>query len=236
MPVQQRPALVVLISGQGRNLQAIIKAHQQGRLPVELRAVISNRSAAPGLAFARDAGIATHILAAKKNEPREDYDERLATLIQACVPDLIALAGFMRILSSGFVQQYTGKLINIHPSLLPKYRGLDTHRKALAAGDTKHGASIHFVTEDLDAGPVLLQGSIDVATGDTPEALAQRLMQQVEQCIYPKALEWVANGRAKLRDGHIEFDGHILEAPIHEDCSKKSADELADPSLSPVSY
>lgn len=228
MSEQQHPALVVLISGQGRNLEAIINAYKRGRLSVDLRAVISNRSTAPGLAYARNAGISTHVIAARENEQREDYDARLAELIQECSPDLIALAGFMRILSSGFVQQFSGKLINIHPSLLPKYRGLDTHRKALAAGDSKHGASIHFVSEDLDAGPVLLQGSIDVAAGDTPEALAQRLMQQVEQRIYPKALEWIATGRATLSDGHIEFDGYILEAPIHEDCSEKSAAPFLD--------
>ncbi len=224
MPTTHRPGLVVLISGLGRNLQAIIHAHQQGRLPAELRAVICNRRDAQGAQFARNAGIPTRILPAEKGENRDEYDTRLAALIDEYQPDIIALAGFMRILSSGFVQQFSGKLVNIHPSLLPRYRGLDAHRKVIANGDPRHGASVHFVTEDLDAGPVLLQGSIEVAAGETPEGLAEKLMRKVETRIYPQALTWIASGRASLREGRIEFDGQALEAPIHEDCTEKTVE------------
>ena len=221
MAPSNRPGLVVLISGLGRNLQAIIAAQQQGHLDANLLAVISNRSDAGGLQFARDAGIPTRVLRPRKGGDRSEYDGRLADLINEYQPEIIALAGFMRILSSGFVQQFSGRLVNIHPSLLPKYRGLDTHRKALAAGDSRHGASVHFVTEDLDAGPILLQGSIAVTASETPQGLADRLMQEVETRIYPQALGWIASSRAKMQGGRIEFDGQALEVPIHEDCSEK---------------
>jgi len=224
MPTKKPAGLVVLISGLGRNLQAIITAQQEQRLNTDILAVISNRKNAPGLEFARNAGIPTRVLRPLKGSDREAYDSRLVSIINEYEPDIVALAGFMRILSSGFVQQFSGKLVNIHPSLLPKYRGLDTHRRALAAGDPRHGASVHFVTADLDAGPSLLQGSIEVATSDTAESLASTVMQQVETRIYPQALEWIASGRAQMQGGQIEFDGHVLEAPIHEDCSKKPAE------------
>lgn len=213
---KSRAGLVILISGTGRNLQAIIQAQTQGRLNADIRAVISNRAAAPGLAFARAAGIETHVLKSVKGQSRAQYGARLITLIDEYSPNIVALAGFMRILSSGFVQHYSGRLVNIHPSLLPRYRGLDTHRKVIAAGDKMHGASVHFVTEDLDAGPVILQGSIAVETGDTPECLADRLIHKVETRIYPQALEWVASGRIRMRPHGIELDGQPLEAPIHE--------------------
>lgn len=212
----KRAGLVILISGTGRNLNAIIQAQARGQIDADIRAVISNRAAAPGLAYARAAHIETHVLKPVKGQDRAHYDARLAPLIDAYNPDIVALAGFMRILSSGFVHHYSGRLVNIHPSLLPKYRGLDTHRKAIAAGDSRHGASVHFVTTDLDAGPVILQGSITVETGDTPERLAERLMHKVETRIYPQALEWIASGRAKMRSHGIEFDGQPLKGPINE--------------------
>lgn len=220
MAQAERPGVVVLISGRGRNLQALIEAQKNGRLDVDIRAVISNRNSAAGLVFARDAGIPTYVLKPMKNQSRAAYDLALAEMIDNHRPAVVVLAGFMRILSSGFVQRFSGKLINIHPSLLPKYRGLDTHRRVLAAGDTQHGASVHFVTEDLDAGPVVLQGSIAVATDDTVQSLSERLIHDVETRIYPQALQWIAHGRARLRNGRIEFDAQPLKAPIHENCSQ----------------
>lgn len=212
-----RPGLVILISGTGRNLQAIIQAHSQGRLNADIHAVISNRANAPGLDRARTAGIGVQVVKPHKGQTRDEYDARLIAEIDQYHPDVVVLAGFMRILSSGFVQHYSGRLVNIHPSLLPRHRGLDTHRRVIAAGDKKHGASVHFVTEDLDAGPVVLQGSITVDAGETPESLADRLMRKVETRIYPQALEWIASGRIKLRPHGIEFDGQPLETPIHEE-------------------
>lgn len=220
MPADERPGLVVLISGTGRNLQAMIDAVADGRLPADIRRVISNRGDAQGLQRARRAGIATTVLRPRGYPDRAAYDAALAETVAAEAPDIVAMAGFMRILSSAFVQRFAGKLVNIHPSLLPRYRGLDTHRRVLEAGDTRHGASVHFVTEDLDAGPCLLQGSLTVAEDDTSESLAERVMTRVEQRIYPRALAWLADGRASLRDGRVWFDNRPLEAPIHVDCDQ----------------
>lgn len=210
--------LVVLISGNGRNLQAILDAVAAGTLPAEVVRVISNRGAAGGLVRARRAGVPTRVLRPRDFPGRAAYDAALADAIAAESPDIVALAGFMRILDSAFVQRFPGKLVNIHPSLLPRHRGLDTHGRALAAGDERHGASVHYVTEDLDAGPCLIQGSLRVAENDTPDSLAERVMTRVEQCIYPRALAWIAESRATWDDGRIRFDGQPLETPIHVDC------------------
>lgn len=212
------PGLVVLISGRGRNLQAIIEAIRDGSLPVELRAVISNRGDAPGLAYAEHAGIPTRVLRPRGYPDRRSFDLAVADVIDAYAPELIALAGYMRLLDSAFVQHFAGKLVNIHPSLLPKHRGLDTHRRALEAGDARHGATVHIVTEDMDAGPGLLQGSVAVADNDTPESLADRVMTRVETRIYPQALHWLATGRARCVESRVQLDGETLEAPPHVDC------------------
>lgn len=213
-----RPGLVVLISGRGRNLDAIIQAVHNGTLPVQLHAVISNRGDAYGLTRAEQAGIPTRVLRPRAYTDRTEYDRALAGLIDEYAPDWVALAGYMRLLSSDFVQHFAGRLVNIHPSLLPKYPGLDTHRRALEAGDARHGASIHIVTEAMDAGPVLLQGSVAVADDDTPESLADRVMARVETRIYPQALLWLVSGRARCVDDHLELDGKIVEVPTHVDC------------------
>lgn len=214
----EQPGLVVLISGRGRNLQAIIEAIGAGHLPLELRAVISNRGDAPGLAHAEQAGVPTRVLRPKGHPDRRSFDLTVADVVDEYAPDLVALAGYMRLLDSAFVQRFAGKLVNIHPSLLPKHRGLDAHRRALEAGDTRHGATVHMVTEDMDAGPGLLQGSVAVADNETPEGLANRVMTQVETRIYPRALLWLATGRAQCTEGRAQLDGETLEVPAHVDC------------------
>ncbi len=212
--METRPRLLVLISGTGRNLQAIIDAVNAGEIDADMAAVISNRPGAQGLARAEAAGIATETLDHKLFKDREDFDKALADCIDKYHPDVIALAGFMRILTPEFVRRYEGRMFNIHPSLLPKYRGLDTHQRALDAGDSSHGASVHYVTSELDGGPVVLQGSLGINEKDTAESLAVRVMQEIELHIYPMALAWAASGRLKLLDAGVAFDGRLLDAPM----------------------
>ncbi|WP_127477813.1 phosphoribosylglycinamide formyltransferase [Sulfurivermis fontis] len=197
--------IVVLISGSGSNLQAIIDAAQAG-LPVEIRAVISNKAEAYGLERARQAGITTRVLNHKDYPDRESYDAALAAVIDDCGAELVVLAGFMRILSDGFVRRYEGRMLNIHPSLLPRHRGLDTHARALAAGDAVHGATVHFVSPELDAGPIILQARVPVQPNDSPESLAARVLRE-EHRIYPEAIRWFAEGRLKLDQGRALLDG-----------------------------
>lgn len=182
-----KPKLVILISGRGSNMQSIIKAIQAGELAAEMTAVISNVPDAAGLAFAQKSGITTKTLNHKSFVSREAFDQQLIELIDFFTPDYVVLAGFMRILSNGFVQHYANRLINIHPSLLPKFKGMNTHRRALDAGETEHGATVHFVTEELDAGPVILQAKVPVLAGDTEETLATRVLIE-EHKLYPDAL------------------------------------------------
>lgn len=191
---------VILISGTGRNLLAIIHAVQTGGLPIDLRAVISNRAKALGLEHARNAGIPAHVLDHRAFPSRTAFDEALCRLIDGFDPDLVVLAGFMRLLSPDFVAHYRGRLLNIHPSLLPAFPGLNTHRRALEAGVMEHGASVHFVTEAVDSGPVILQARVPVLPDDTPEILAARVMEQ-EQRIYPQAIRAFAEGRVRLEEG-----------------------------------
>jgi phosphoribosylglycinamide formyltransferase-1 len=197
--------IVVLLSGSGSNLQAIIDAMHSG-LPVDIRAVISNKMDAYGLERARQAGIPAQVLSHRDYADRESYDAALAGLIDGCGAQLVVLAGFMRILSDGFVRRYEGRMLNIHPSLLPRHRGLDTHARALAAGDGEHGATVHFVSPELDAGPIIIQARVPVEPGDTPESLAARVLQQ-EHRIYPQAIRWYAEGRLELKDGIALLDG-----------------------------
>lgn len=189
MSARERLPIVVLISGSGSNLQAIIDAD----LPITIRAVISNRADAYGLTRAEAAGIPTAVLDHKGFADRESYDAALRALIDSYNPGLLVLAGFMRILSDGFVRHYEGRMINIHPSLLPKYRGLDTHARAIEAGDGEAGCSVHFVTAELDAGPVIIQARVPVLEHDTPETLAARVLEQ-EHRIYPEAIRRFAEG------------------------------------------
>lgn len=206
--------VVVLLSGTGSNLQALIDSFRTGDSPVRIRAVISNRADAYGLQRARDAGIDTAVLDHKAFEGREAFDAALVELIDGYQPQLVVLAGFMRILSGDFVRHYQGRLLNIHPSLLPKYKGLHTHQRALEAGDTEHGCSVHFVTEELDGGPLVVQAVIPVELDDTPERLAHRVHGQEHQ-IYPLAVRWFAEGRLRLGEHGALLDGQPLAASGH---------------------
>ncbi len=202
-------SVVVLISGNGSNLQALIGATSQDDYPARIAAVISNRNDAYGLQRARDAGIACRVLPHQEYEGREAYDQALMALIDSFDPGLVVLAGFMRILSAGFVEHYSGRLLNIHPSLLPKYKGLHTHQRVLDGGETEHGASVHFVTLELDGGPLVLQSSVPVLDDDTQERLAARVLEQ-EHIIYPQAVKWFAEGRLKLVDGVAMLDNKAI--------------------------
>jgi phosphoribosylglycinamide formyltransferase-1 len=210
-----RPALrvAVLISGEGSNLQALIDAAQAGQLGARIATVVSNRRAARGLDRARAAGIEALHLGALRGQARADYDAALAALLAPREPDLIVLAGFMRILSAPFVELYEGRMLNLHPSLLPKYPGLDTHRRVLEAGDAWHGATVHFVTDELDGGPPIIQYRLAVGAGDTTESLAQRV-HKGEHIILPRAVAWFSAGRLRLVDGSVMLDGRALHEPV----------------------
>lgn len=195
--------LVILISGRGSNMEAIIRAQIPG---AEVSAVIANRPDAEGLAFAVDQGIVTQVVDHKAYPSREAFDAALADAIDAHRPDLVVLAGFMRVLTDAFVTRYAGRLLNIHPSLLPSFPGLHTHRKALEAGVRVHGATVHFVTPTLDCGPVVIQAAVPVLPGDDEAALARRVLEQ-EHRIYPQAVRWFVDGRLTLTDGRVLVQG-----------------------------
>lgn len=198
--------ILVLISGSGSNLQSIMDQAAAGKIAGEVVGVISNRSEAYGLERAASAAIPTKVLDHDLFTCREDYDESLAGLIDSFEPDVIVLAGFMRILTDAFVRKYAGKMLNIHPSLLPKYTGLKTHKRALEAGEKEHGCSVHFVTEELDGGPVILQAKVPIFEEDTEQELQARVLQQEHQ-IYPLSVHWLATGRLQLVDGKAQLDG-----------------------------
>lgn len=204
-----RLPVVVLISGAGSNLQALIDDNRQADAPLDIRAVISNRPAAAGLARARAAGIPAEVIDHTLYDSRDRYDAALQAAIDCYQPGLVVLAGFMRILTPAFVHHYLGRMLNIHPSLLPHYSGLQTHRRVLAAGGAEHGASVHFVTEQLDGGPVILQGRVPVLATDTEATLAARV-HGVEHRIYPLAIRWFAQGRLHLHAGGAYLDGRLL--------------------------
>jgi phosphoribosylglycinamide formyltransferase 1 len=205
--------VVVLISGSGSNLQALIDEAQESS-PIRIRAVVSNEPDAFGLERARRANIETRVLSHRDYPSRDAYDAALAALIEEQEPGLIVLAGFMRILTPAFVARFKGHMLNIHPSLLPKLRGLHTHRRALDAGERIHGASVHFVTEELDGGPVVLQAQVPVVPGDDVDALAARVLQ-LEHKIYPQVVRWFAQGRLVLdEEGRPRLDGEALDSPL----------------------
>ena len=201
-----RAGIVILISGRGSNMQAILKAARAGDFPAEIRAVISNAPEAAGLERARAADVATEVVNHRDYRNRTEFDRALMEKIDARTPDLVALAGFMRILGPEFIDHYAGRLINIHPSLLPKFPGLDTHERALASGAKVHGASVHFVTRDVDSGPIIIQTAVPVLAHDTPETLAARVLEE-EHRIYPQAIRWFAEKRLSIRDGRVLLDG-----------------------------
>ena len=208
----KKSRLVVLISGRGSNLQAILDGAGRDELPVDIRVVISNRPGAYGLERARQGGVPTAVVDHQAFPDRQAFEAALGERIDAERPHLVILAGFMRILSPAFVEHYWGRIFNIHPSLLPKYRGLHTHERALAAGEREHGASVHFVIPELDSGPVIVQARVSVLPGDDPDTLAARVLEQ-EHRIYPLAIRWFAEGRVKMQGDSIWFDGQPLTTP-----------------------
>lgn len=208
--------LAILISGRGSNMSAIARACLNGEIAARTAIVISDRADAGGLASAAQLGIPTAIVARSTARDAAAFEEALAATLEAQQADAIALAGFMRILSSGFVARFLGRMFNIHPSLLPAYRGLHTHRRVLAAHETEHGASVHFVTAELDGGPVVLQSRVAVAVGDTEATLSARV-QTTEHIIYPQVLAWFAQRRLAWREGAAWLDGRRLATPIVED-------------------
>lgn len=203
---------VVLVSGGGTNLQAIINEVLSGELDINLCAVISDRPGILGLERADKAGIPTHVVNYDSFEQRSDADAELAMKLASVTPDLVVLAGFMRILPAATVAQYHGRMMNIHPSLLPKYRGLSTYRRALAAGDSQHGSTVHFVTPELDAGPLIIQYRVPIHADETETSLATRV-QQGEYQIYPRAIRWFAEGRLQLKGREVWLDGLPLAEP-----------------------
>lgn len=206
-----------MISGGGSNLQSIIDSAAGGDINLDIALVISNVEGVQGLIRARKAGIATRVIRNGDYETRENFDLALVDAIDECAPDVIILAGFMRILTPGFVQHYGGRLLNIHPSLLPAYPGLHTHQRAIDAGERWHGCTVHFVTAELDAGPPLIQGRVAVMTGDTADRLAARVLA-LEHQIYPIAAELVAGRRAVFDGRQVLLDGETLTSPlIHGD-------------------
>ncbi|BCN93673.1 phosphoribosylglycinamide formyltransferase [Thiomicrorhabdus immobilis] len=205
--------IAVLISGSGSNLQAIID-HQKAHADLyEIVLVISNRPNAYGLQRAQDANIPTLVVDHTEYDNRETFDQALQTAIDAQSADLVVLAGFMRILTPGFTKHYLGKMLNIHPSLLPKYTGLNTHQRALEAGDKKHGLSIHFVTPELDGGPVILQAEVDIETGETEQSLADKVHKQ-EHIAYPLVVQWFAEDKLFLKDNQAWLNQNCLHHPV----------------------
>ena len=202
--------IVVLISGNGSNLQAIIDSCTNGIIKnSRIAAVISNKADAYGLQRAQLANIEAVSIAATNYANRQDYDQVLIEKINAYQPDVIVLAGFMRILSADFVNHYQGRMLNIHPSLLPKYTGLNTHQRAIDAGDTEHGTSVHFVTEELDGGPVILQAKVPIFTTDSVDDVIERVQRQ-EHNIYPLVIQWLLTQRLSMQNGYAVLDGNQL--------------------------
>ncbi len=209
----RRCKTAILISGSGTNLQAFIDRVRSGELGLELSVVFSNKPDAYGLVRAIDAGIPTACIEHGQFPDRESFDRAVASKLDTWQPELLVLAGFMRILSAAFVAHYAGKILNIHPALLPRFPGLDTHQRVLDAGDEWHGSTVHFVTEELDGGPRILQGRLPIIGGETAEQLAARV-QRVEHQIYPEAAGWVGEGRVEFRDGLAWIDGAPADEPI----------------------
>ncbi len=206
-----RARVVILISGSGSNMLALLDAVQQQQLDADIVAVISSNPIAAGIQKAQEKGIHTAILSHKEFADRANFDQALTVLIDSFQPDLVVLAGFMRILTSEFVMHFAGKLVNIHPSLLPKYRGLHTHQRALDAGDKEHGCSIHFVTVELDGGPVIAQAKVPIMEGDTPTSLAQRV-QIAEHQLYPLCVKWFCSGELRSDSNNATLNGKLLPA------------------------
>ena len=207
--------IAILISGRGTNMRVIAERAAAGSLPVDVRVVISDQPAAAGLQTAAAMNIATRALSPRDFADRASYDQALVQLLAQYQPKLVVLAGFMRILTPHFIGAFAGRILNVHPSLLPDYRGLHTHRRVLEAGEKLHGVSVHFVTEELDGGPVISQAEVPVMPGDSETTLSARV-QRAEHRIYPQAIDWLARGRLSLQDGRAWLDGKPLDTPLRE--------------------
>jgi phosphoribosylglycinamide formyltransferase 1 len=214
--------IVVLISGRGSNMRALVERSQDAAMGYEVVAVFADQADAAGLAMAQDLGVPAALVAPGKSASRAEYDALLARAIDPYAPSLVVLAGFMRILSADFVARYAGRILNIHPSLLPKYPGLHTHQRAIDARDPQHGATVHFVTAQLDGGPAIIQARVHVEPDDDAASLAARV-QVLEHRIYPLAVSWYATGRLRCRDGKAWLDGRALAAPVHYDGAEDHA-------------
>lgn len=219
--MENKQSIVVLVSGSGSNLQAIIDASLHADSGYRVSAVISNKTDAYGLKRAENHGIPSHVIEHKSFDSREAFDQSLIQAIDQYQPKLVVLAGFMRILTPVFVTRYSGFLLNIHPSLLPKYQGLNTHQRALDAGDKRHGVSIHFVTEELDGGPVIMQSCVDINEQDNAESLQKKIHTR-EHLIYPLTIKWFCEQRVYLKNDIVYFDDQKLDKPlIYENLSAK---------------
>ena len=208
-----RMPVVAMVSGRGTNLRAIVERARSGDPPVDVRAVVSDRDHAPGIEWARDSDLNCATLLPRHYPGRDHYDEALAALVAGFEPELVILAGFMRILGPAFIDRFEGRILNIHPSLLPRHRGLHTHRRVLEAGEREHGASVHFVTRELDGGPVVLQVRVPVRDDDDEASLAARVLEQ-EHRIYPGAIAWFATGRLRFADNAAWLDGQKMDQPV----------------------
>ena len=209
----ERLRVTVLISGRGSNMAAIARACGEGMIQAEVTAVVSDRADAGGLAIAKGMGIEACVVQPPRGMDRGAYGQALGTVVEATRPGLVVLAGFMRILDPVFTRRFEGRVLNIHPSLLPKYPGLHTHRRALEAGDAAHGCTVHFVNEELDAGPRIVQARVPILADDDEESLSARV-QRWEHIIYPESIGWFAAGRLELRDGAAWLDGGRLDEPV----------------------
>lgn len=205
--------VVILISGRGSNMEALIAARDAGNLPVDIAAVISNRPHARGLETAARAGIVTHCIDHQTFAERDQFDAALAECIDGFAPDLLVLAGFMRILGDPFVRHYAGRMMNIHPSLLPSFPGLHTHRRALDEGVRVHGCSVHFVTPALDHGPLVVQAAVPVLDNDDEATLAARVLRQ-EHRVYALAVRWFAEGRLHIESGRVRIDADLSDSAV----------------------
>jgi len=209
----KKASLVVLISGTGSNLQAIIDAINNKQLDAEIKAVISNQVSATGLDRAAKENISTHLIEHKSYPSRETFDQAMIQIIDAAGADLVVLAGFMRILSKPFIDHYQHRLINIHPSLLPKYKGLNTHQQVIDNNDTVHGASVHYVSHELDSGPIVIQAEIPVLASDSAETLAARVLIE-EHKIYPVAIKLHTQNRIHFENDQLLYDNQVLTKPL----------------------
>lgn len=209
-----RKRVAVLISGRGSNMQALVEAAKDKNYPAEIVLVVSNRPDAAGIAYAREAGIAATVVDhADYGKNREAFERALQAALEGSGIEIVCLAGFMRLLTPWFVKQWEGRMLNIHPALLPEFKGLDTHARALAAGAKTHGATVHFVSADMDSGPIICQGAVPVQKDDTPQTLAARVLT-VEHKIYPLALKWLAEGSLRVTEGRCSVRGVAIPSGV----------------------